>query len=243
MAAIGKRRKRTAHKKTAKRHTRKQVIVVGKRRSRRKVSGTGIGKTSHHKKRRKSRGIMGATGGSKLKQIAEMAVGVAVGAAGTHMILRPLEHKVSQRYPAVTKFLGVAEVAIGGYIALKSSKPFIKSFGIGVLAGGVHTVMKQLPIGLHNPAEGNRMGDYATLNVPISGDMRETMAGLIENNPNRYVQTPVVSGLIRNQRGATRTNVVNGGVELHSTDVVNGRDDMNGLTEEERDFLYTPRGM
>lgn len=245
MAGIGKRKK-TAHRKAPKRKARKQVIVVGKRthHKKRKVSGTGIGKVHHvAKRRKKSHGFLGSTGGGgTVVKIVKLAAGVGAGALVTHIILRPLEHKVAAKYPMVTKFLGLAEIGLGGYIAIVAKKEVVKAFGIGILAGGTHTVMKQLPFGLHNPAENAKVGDFTTLNVPMNGGMRENLAGLIENNPNRYVQTPVVSGLIRNSNGGVRTNVVNG-VELYRTNTVNGSDDMGDLSETDRDWLFTPRGL
>lgn len=234
-ASIGRRRKKTRHTVGKRTKSRSRVIVVGKRRrSHTKMSGigsTGIGKT--RKTRRKKHGFLGSTGGSKLMQVAEMAVGVGIGAAATHMVLRPMEHKISQKFPWAGKLMGAGEIVLGGLVALKSTKPFIKSIGIGILAGGVHTVMQQTKLGIHSPAV-NGLEDMTTLHVPINGDMREMMAGLIENNGNRYVRTPVVGkmGVLNDHNGPTYTPTVG-----------DPDDSMGTLTEEERDYLYSPRGM
>lgn len=255
MAAIGRRRRKVSgHSKRRKAPHRKQVVVVGRRRRRaasssrpaarrRRVSGIGSTGIGRARTRRRKRSIMGFSSGGKFMQIAEMAVGVGVGAVGTHMLLRPLEHKLSEHMPAAAKFMGAAEIVLGGFIALKSTKPFIKSVGIGILAGGVHVVMKQLPIGMHSPAEAHIAGmdDMTRLNVPINGNLRSAIAGLIDNSGTRYIKTPTVAGnIVRNDRGPTRTPTV-GDMEYSPATV--GEETGSELSEEERAFLYQPRGM
>lgn len=232
-----KKRKRAVGKRSPGK-SRTRVVVVGKRKTRRHhVSG--IGSTHHHapKKRRKSRSIMGFSSGGKIMQVVEMAAGVGIGAAGTHMLLRPMEHKLVEHMPMAAKFMGGAEIILGGFIALKSKNNFIKSIGIGVLAGGVHTVMHQIPqLGMHSPAEGAHMGDMSVIRVPMNGDLRGEINGLIENNGNRFVRTSVVSGsdgigvLNNNNGGAVYTNVV-------------GDANESELSEDDRNWLYKPRGI
>ena len=240
--AIGKTRRRR-HKVSGKgksKTARRAVIVVSKtRRRRHHVSGTAVGSSigKTRKKLRKS-GFLGSTGASSsLMQVAEMAVGVGVGAAATHMLLRPVEHKLAAKYPMATKFMGAAEIILGGFIALKGKKKFVQSVGIGILAGGVHTVMKQTNIGLNSPAEGSKMGEYTHLNVPINGPLQDQINGLIENGGNRYVKTPVVGqvGLIKDEpRRQVYTPTVGDPSEGFGK---------SQLTDEEREYLYTPRGM
>lgn len=244
MAAVGKRRRHTVGKKKSAAPARRQIIVVGKKRhTRRRVSG--IGSTSigsHRKKRRKSGGFMGSTGKSSLMQVGEMAVGVAVGAAATHMILRPMEVKLSAKYPMATKFMGAAEILLGGFVALKSTKPFIKAIGVGVLAGGVHTVMKQTHIGLESPAITGTTDGMTHLNVPINGPLQQAIRGLIDQSGSRYVRTPTVGASVLRHR-SEHGHVNHGYDGPVRTPTVGDRDDYMGtLTEDEMDFLYAPRG-
>lgn len=237
-----------ARRKTRTKTRTRTRTTVGRRRHR--VSGTvagTVGRTRHHRRRSvaktthrrktRKRGFLGATGtgSGKFMQIAEMAIGVGIGAVGTHMLLRPLEHKVSEHMPMAAKFMGAAEIALGGFVALKAKNNFMKSIGIGVLAGGVHTVMHQLPIGLHSPAV-NGLDDMSTLNVPINGSVQATLSGLIQQD-GYYTRTPVVgASVIENGRGPVHTDVVSGYNILNSSPVV-------GEYDDDDELLFMPKGM
>jgi len=173
----------------------------GHKKTKRRVSGVGaIGKTKRRAKsrvvvvaktrRRKSGGI-GATGrGGTVKQVAVMAAGIGAGAAITHMLLRPIEHKLAARYPHVTKYLGAGEVIVGAGVFMKMNNPFIKMMGLGIMAGGVHTIMKQTNIGLHSPAEG-------TMGALMESTRQEIpyRVGNIIDDRRPYVNTATVAGI------------------------------------------------
>lgn len=225
-----------AFKKRSRRRTRTSSVAAPRRRRRRSAVGSTtniIGRrrrTTHRRstrrvsavgrRRRHKPGMLGATGlQSRAMQIAKMAVGVGIGAMGVHMILRPLEAKLSAEFPMATKFMGAAEIVIGGGIALWSKSNFVKSIGIGVLAGGVHVVMKQLPIGMHSPAE-KAVGDYQEFRIPMDDDMRRQVSGLLYGNQ-RSVTTPTVgASIIRNGGLNTATPWVSGTDLMNRTPVV-----------------------
>ncbi len=221
----------TAPRRRRRRASVGSTVVVGRRRRR---STRSVARTRHHSRRRSHKpGFLGATKWqSRGLQILEMAVGVGIGAAGTHMILRPLEQKLVAHYPMATKFMGLMEVALGGGIALMAKNNFFKSIGIGVLAGGVHVVMKQLPIGMHSPAE-HGVGDYQEVRIPYNSQV----AGLISDD-RRGVRTPVVAGsIIRNHDGNVNTPWVAGMATLNNTPVVS----MGDYTDDDQ-ILY-PKGI
>ncbi len=183
MATKSRSKKRSTGRKRA-------IVVVGKkhrRTTKRRVSGT-VGRTHH---RSKKRGSVGAIHAGNLKAIGTMAVGVGVGAFGTHMVLRPLAKKLVEKYPMAGKFVAAAEILIGGTIALKAKHPFMKSVGIGILAGGVHAGMKQLNIHTNIPGiHGN--DDYQTVKIPMSGDIAAQVAGILKDG-RRTVRTAMVA--------------------------------------------------
>jgi hypothetical protein len=127
-----------------------------------------------------------------MKQIAMMAIGVAAGAGITHIILRPVEKKLTEKWPVVGKFLAAGEVFLGGLIALKSKNNFVKSIGVGVLAGGVHGLMKQANIYKQLPHVAGS-DDYTTLKIPISGNLDRMVAGILDDN-RRNIRTEMVAG-------------------------------------------------
>lgn len=216
MAAIGRRRS-----------SRRRVgtTAVGRtRRRRRSVGSTSIGRT--HRRRRRSVGSsigrtrrrrrIGATGGgSTVKQVGMMAVGVAGGALLTHMALRPLEQHVVSRFPMAAKFMGAAEVLIGGYIALKAKNGLIKGVGWGVLGGGVHTMMHQFNIGKENPAI---HGSDTYTPVPISGGLEARMTRMINTS-----RSGLVAGVLN---GTDRTSNVAG--SSYKQYLMNGTCDLDG---------------
>lgn len=230
-------------KRTRRRHTR--AVAAPRRRRTRRAATVGSTYVMGRRRRRSSTaktatrprrhkpGFLGATGmQSRFIQIGEMAVGVAIGAAGTHMILRPLEQKLSAHFPIAAKFMGVLEVGLGGFITLWAKSPFVKSIGIGVLAGGVHVVMKQLPIGMHSPAENATMGDYMQ---PVMIPMN-SMAGLVQGG-RRDVYTPMVAGIIDNRQGGTVTPWVAGSAILNNTPVTSMGD------MDDYDSVFAPKGI
>lgn len=180
MAAKKGKKKGTAAK-------RRTVVVVGKKHRKRRVSGT-----SHHKTKRRKRSVSG-TSKMGLKQIAVMAVGVATGAAITHIILRPVEKKLTDKWPMVGKFLAAGEVFLGGYMALKAKGNFTKSLGVGILAGGVHGLMKQINVYKEIPRLMGTNQEFSDIRIPISGGFDKILAGILEDS-RRGVRTEVVAG-------------------------------------------------
>lgn len=206
MAKAKKRSGTTARRRTV-------VKVVGKRRThhappkkrKRRISGvSGVGAVGRTKtgtrRKTKKRGFLGSTHGNNLKSIGVMAVGVAVGAGITHIILRPVEKKLTEKWPMIGKFIAAGEVFLGGVIALKGKSNFTKSLGVGILAGGVHGLMKQANIYKHIPGiSGPGDDDYTTVKIPINGmeDVQRMVAGVggILNDGRRNIRTDTVAGL------------------------------------------------
>lgn len=179
-----------AIKKGRKRAPKKINVRIGKKRRHRahhKVSGS-----AHRRTRRKKKGFLGTTHGGSLGQIAWMAVGVGVGAGITHVILRPVEAKLVNKWPMIGKFIAAGEVFLGGIIALKSKHDFVKSVGVGILAGGVHGLMKQANIYKHIPTVAGA-NEYSEIHVPISGPLDDMIAGILEDS-RRDVHTESVAG-------------------------------------------------
>jgi hypothetical protein len=214
-----------ANKSKKKKSTKRRsgtVVVVGKKHRKRKNSKTVSGTTSKH--RRKKKGFLGATSRVGLKEIAFMAVGVGTGAAITHIILRPVEKKLTDKWPMIGKFIAAGEVFLGGMIALKASKNFTKSLGVGILAGGVHGLMKQVGVYKEIPKLEHFISgtndEYSEIRVPISGSMNldRMLAGILEDS-RRDVYTKTVAGL-------NHTNVVNG----NHTNIVAGDNQDNDET-------------
>jgi hypothetical protein len=188
MAAKAKKKKKSGIRKVTVSRTRHK-----KRPTHRRVAVT------HHRpvKRRKKRGFLGATGSSattsNLKQIAIMAVGVATGAGITHVILRPIEKHLTDKWPMLGKFIAAGEVFLGGVIALKGKNGFVKSLGVGILAGGVHGLMKQVNIYKHIPGVSGPNDQFTDLRIPISGSFNDMVAGILEDS-RRDVRTETVAG-------------------------------------------------
>jgi hypothetical protein len=187
MAVVSKRKKRTAARHHAPRRRRVSgTAAVGKTRRKRRVSGTAaVGKT-----RRKRRSVSGTGAKGLMKQVVPMAVGMAAGVGAQHFLLRPLEAKIAARFPMAAKFMSVGEIILGGFIALKAKNPIIKGAGLGIMAGGVQSGVKQLNIYHENPAV-QGVGDYTTIQVPINGQLREMMSGMMENN---VTKTSLIAG-------------------------------------------------
>jgi hypothetical protein len=201
--------KKRGRKKAA---TKRNVIVIGKRKATRRRSHS-VGAT-HHAKRKRVRGRVGATGGSSLKQIVMLAVGVGVGAGITHMLLRPVEKRLVDKFPMAEKFLGAGEVLLGGYIALKGKRPFVKSLGVGILAGGVHALMKQANLYKNVPKVGDI--DETELRIPLNESFRDQVAGILRDS-RREVFTKTVAGSIN---GTDRTEIVASTVNGEYEDVL-----------------------
>ena len=194
-----KRKRRTVGKR---RTHRTAVIKVGRRRRR---SVGAVGKT-HHRRRRRS---VGSTGkGEMIKSIGMMAVGVGAGAAISHIIIRPVEMKLEAKFPMVKKIMPIAEIVLGGIIALKGKNNFVKALGIGVMAGGVHDVMSKLKVTQNVISGVGAMDDYTTVRIPISGNLDNMVSGIIRNK--RNVTTAQVSGHDYDQ-DVNRSHQVSGG--------------------------------
>ncbi len=173
------------------------VVVVGKRHTHhtKKRKKSSVSGTTHHTKKRKKRShsMLGGTGKSSLKQIAIMAIGVGTGAAITHIILRPVEKKLTDKWPMIGKFIAAGEVFLGGLFALKAKGDFMKSLGVGILAGGVHGLMKQANIYKSIPMINGVDNEFSEIRVPISGSLDNMLAGILEDS-RRDVRTQVVAG-------------------------------------------------
>lgn len=182
------RRKKSTHTKRRRRTT----VTVGRRRAprRRRVSGVGAVGSTHHKRRR--RRSVGSMSSNTLKSIATTALGIAGGAIATHMLLRPLEKHVTDRFPMATKFIGAGEILLGGFIAMKAKNPLVKAAGLGIMGGGVNTMMHQFNIGQHAPGISGD-DDYSIVRVPMSGNIRS-----------------LINGIYDGQEGPTYTNYVAG---------------------------------
>jgi len=202
-------------KRSTTRHKGRKVVIVAKTaHRRRRVAGTSVGATHHRKRRKSGGGMMGSTS-STLKNIGMFAVGMAGGALGTAFLLRPLEHKLATQFPMVAKFMGGAEILIGGYMAMRMKTPILKGVGLGVMAGGIKTVMDQLHIGAPSPAALHGMDDYTTVRVPINGSYTNLIAGVI-NDSERIVNTSLVAGVSGSD--AYRNYILNGSVGKEDED-------------------------
>lgn len=140
-----------------------------------------------------------------------MAVGMAAGVGIQHFALRPLEAKIARSAPMAAKFFAVAEILLGGFIALKVKNPIVKGVGLGIMAGGVQTGVKQLNLYHESPAV-QGVGDYTTVRIPVNGQVRE-----------------MLSGIVRNQNGDTYTSLVAG-----SDNDVMGEYEVNGRISDYR---------
>jgi hypothetical protein len=136
------------------------------------------------------------------------------------MVLRPLEKHVSEKVPMAAKLMGAAEILLGGMLAMKSKNSLLRGVGLGVMAGGVHTVMHQFNLGTHSPAI-HGPDDYTTVHVPISGNLENLM-----------------NGVIRDDYGATRSNFV-AGTDMGATNDLYRTYLLAGI--EDDDYL-TPKG-
>ena len=186
MAAVGKRRKRTARHHAPRRRRVSGTAAVGKTRRKRRVSGTAAVGRVH----RRRRSVSGTGAKGLMKQVIPMAVGMAAGVGVQHFLLRPLEAKIAERVPMAAKFMAVGEIVLGGFLALKAKNPIMKGVGLGIMAGGVQTGVKQLNIYHENPAV-QGVGDYTTIQVPINGQLREMMSGMMEDN---VTKTSLIAG-------------------------------------------------
>ncbi len=249
MATVGKRRKRRVSGTTAVGRTRRRrrvsgTTAVGRTRRRRRVGSTSaVGRTSHRRRRR-----VGATSaGGLMKQVIPMAVGMAAGVGIQHFVLRPIEAKLAQRVPMAAKFMALGEIVLGGFIALKAKNPIMKGVGLGIMAGGVQTGVKQLNI-YHESPSVQGVGDYTTVRVPINGNIRNLLNGIVRHghhghhhHMHDYTRTSLVAGdeymgdssWAENQR-IDRTNLLAG---IYGLDGVG-----NHSGELEQDNYLEPKG-
>lgn len=212
--------KRTRSRKAAPKN---KVVIMGRKTHRkRKMSGTGaVGATHHRKKRRDKKSFLGSTSATtgQLKEIAVLAVGMAGGVMATGMILRPLESKITTMHPNATKFLGVGEILVGGWLALKAKGPLLKGVGLGVMAGGVDTAMRQFKLNQMQPMIAGPM-DYSTVSIP-----------LISGLPN-FDDMPHLNS----SENEVRTEYV-AGTTLSESDLIAGTDDDMSQTFATDQFL------
>lgn len=175
-------------KKGKKRAATNRVVVVGRHHAPKKRKKATVGSTGARRKKKRAVGSMGT---SKIKQIGMMAIGVAVGAGITHIVLRPVEKHLTDKWPMVGKFIAAGEVFLGGMIAIGSKKDFVKSIGVGILAGGVHGLMKQVNVYKDIPKI-NGVDDFHHMIIPLHPG--NNVSGLIRNSANS-VRTSQVAGL------------------------------------------------
>lgn len=167
--------------------------AVGKRR-RKSVGSTGaVGKT------RKGRRRISGTGKDLMKQVVPMAVGMAAGVGAQHFLLRPLESKIAARFPMAAKFMAAGEIILGGYVALKAKNTIVKGVGLGIMAGGVQTGVKQLNIYHESPAV-QGVGDYTTIHIPVNGHLHKMLNGIIDDR-HGDTYTSLVAGSRSNYKG------------------------------------------
>lgn len=212
-----------------------------------------VAKTHHHKKSKsvgsttvvvkrkaKKKGFMGAssTTVNRAWEVLQMGGGMAVGAFGTHVILRPLEHKAVQlvKDPQiqgyVAKAMPWAEMFLGGFGAIMLKNKHLRNVSVGVMGAGVHGVVKQLPVHMHSPAETiNGVGDYTQVRIPINGTVRDRISGLIQS-ANGYVQTPTVgASILRGDQAGVHTPTIGGRGNMNVTPVV-------GEFEDDDEMLF-----
>lgn len=175
-AAVGRRRRRSTTSHAAPRR-------------RRRVSGTAVG-SSHHRRRRRS--VSGTSATGLMKQVIPMAVGMAAGVGVQHFLLRPIESQIARRMPMAAKFFAVGEVILGGFVALKAKNPIMKGVGLGIMAGGVQAGVKQLNI-YHESPSVQGVGDYTTVRIPVNGQVREMLSGIVRDR-NGDTYTSLVAG-------------------------------------------------
>lgn len=218
---------------TRKKHHVSGTAAVGKTKRKRSVSGTAAVGTT--RKKTKKKGFLGASGTTmaRVEKIASMAMGFGVGAAGTHMILRPLEHKVVGMIPdpkvqaIAAKATPWAEMVLGAGIVWYGKGGWVSNIGWGVFGAGVHGTMKELPFHMHSPAETvNGVGQYVTTRIPMNGTIAGMVAGLIQQ-PNTYTKTPTVGASILNngQNKAVHTPTVGAYQRYSHTPTVGEFDD------------------
>jgi hypothetical protein len=162
------------------------------------------------------------------KQIIPLAGGMLLGYGAQHFILRPLEKHIAARSPMLGKYMGGLEILIGGLIAIKGKGAIVKGAGLGIMAGGVQVVTKQLNIYHENPAI-TGIGDYTTVQMPVNGEIRSMIGSILDNgNPAR---TNLIAGTGRDDRWGmndrdSRTNLLAG---------------IYGLNGKEEDNLLYPK--
>lgn len=149
--------------------------AVSKTKHRRRVSGTAVGTTAAvgrvtRRKHHHSPGIMGTSkiNAGSLKSVAVVAAGMAGGFAAVHFGLRPLELKISRRYPMAAKFMAGAEILVGGVLVMKAKHPFVKAIGSGIMAAGVGGLLKQFNVHVETPAVSG-VGEFTHVEIPVSG--------------------------------------------------------------------------
>jgi len=169
-----------------------------KRTVRRKMSGTSsVGSTSVGRTRRKTRkkafGIFGTS--ANVQHIGMTAVGVAAGTIAMQKLVRPLEMRLVQRFPAAQNFMPVAEIFVGGMISAKSKgNAIVNGAGYAVLGAGVAGLMQQLRLGSGGV---HGLDNSMTLVAPMSGMTRTDLVSGFEDTSwvSGFTKTEMVSGI------------------------------------------------
>jgi hypothetical protein len=166
-----------------------------------------------------------------MKKIVPMAIGMAAGVGAQHFLLRPLEKKIAEKMPMAAKFMAVGEILLGGFVAIKAKNPIMQGVGLGIMAGGVNSGVKQLNLYHESPAV-QGVGDYTTVRIPVNGQLRS-----------------MLNGIVRDQHGETRTHLVAGaGWDNYSQSRTNLLAGIYGLGERgyagdsEADNYLQPKG-
>ncbi len=226
-------KRKTKHKSTSvsRTHHKKRTHSVG--------STAAVGKTRKKKKTKGMFAFLGATNATtaKVGTILRMGAGMAAGAAGTHLILRPGEHWIVKQIqdPKIHHYVSMAmpwgEMFLGGLGWLKFRNPDLRNIALGVMGSGVHAAAKQLPFHLHSPAEtvqGISGSDMMQVRIPVNGTVRDTINGLIQQERG-YTKTPVV-GVLNNHQGPVYTPTVG---NYQSNDYILDRTPVVGTSDDD----------
>lgn len=219
-AAAAQLRSGGAKKRTKKLAT-SAVSKTRHKKRRASVGSTAVGKTPKRKKAKGMFAMLGATTGTvnRATEVLRMGAGMAGGAMATHVVLRPLEHKIVQMVedPKLNKIAAMcmpyAEMFLGAFVWVKAPWKDVRNIGLGVMGTGVHAAVKALPFHMHSPAEtvqGISGSDMMQVRIPVNGTIRNTIAGLIQKE-HGYTKTPTVGrSVIRNDNGPVHTQTVGG---------------------------------
>lgn len=177
----------------------KKIIVIGKKRRTRRVSG--VGRTHHRAapraqvriigRKRGKRRVSGTSmnGGNILKKGMYILGGVAAGAYGTHFVLTPVRNWIANNFPALAPAMKIFETAAGFYLIIAGKSILVKAVGAGIL--GSEQIVKATQHLIPGMAGYNE--EYQVLKMPMTHDVQNLLSGLI--NSDRPTYTHQVSGL------------------------------------------------